>query len=282
MNAALLSTIILSASTTTARLGEPVTVTAVLPTEVVGVDLDLEKSTTDSFAIGKVEKASSERMTVEVLPLAVGRLPVALFFKTAGPGGTTLELSAAPLILEVAEPPIEGPGEFKDIKPPFRARTPVWPWLLLAAAAAAAVWAWRRRGRAAAAPTPTEIPDDRPPEAWISEQLDRLEASGDWEEGRYKQFYGRLTEVLRAYLERRLALSATRMTTTELLRALRKRALCREAFLPLAALSERADLVKFSRQTPQPGWGALDLEGARRIVRELSPKEPAAAGQKVP
>ena len=85
-----------------------------------------------------------------------------------------------------------------------------------------------------------------------------------------------LTEILRRYLERRHAFSATRETTTEIHRRLRQLDIDRHLLAVFKDLFDRADLVKFSKITAQASWGDSDLTAARRLVRETSPKDLAA------
>jgi hypothetical protein len=101
------------------------------------------------------------------------------------------------------------------------------PWRLSAAAWAALVgavliavcggyllyrWARRRLSRAPSAVLP---------EVWALRALAEL-AQGDWlETGRARQYYYRMTEVVRTYIERKFGLAAPEMTTDEFLHWLR-------------------------------------------------------------
>lgn len=262
-----------------AMLGEPVTVratTQLQPGETL--TLDLERSTTESFAITEVKElsASSPQRTfqIQVVPLDVGRCHFPLFWSLAA-GGSTRTLSAA-LDIEVSAPAQAAKAQdLKDIKPPARARPAIWPWLLLAAAILG-LWYWnmkralRRRELTATSGAP---PDPRPPHIIAEEELSRLEASGLWAAGRHKEFYAELTDILRRYLERSCAFPATRLTTTEIYRLLRRREIERRLVTVFKDLFERADLVKFAKIPAQTNWGASDISGARRLVRDNSPQE---------
>lgn len=261
-----------------ALLGEPVTVRA---TARLGagetIALDLERSTTESFAITEVRELPApapveRRFDIQVVPLDVGRRSFPLYWTLTGPGAA--RMLTAEFQIEVREPPQAAQArDVKDIKPPRRARPALWPWLL--AAALLGLWYWnerrtmRRRELAAAAGLK---PDTRPPEVIAEDELARLESSGLWEQGRPKEFYGALTDILRRYLERRFAFPATGETTTEIYRRLRRLALDRQLLTLFKALFERADLVKFAKIPAQDQWGATDLAAARRLVRETTRK----------
>ena len=264
------ASVAVAASTTSAVLAQPI----VLQAQGAGdykYSLDLEKSATDLYTIAKVEPAGTNAFKVSVLPLAEGKVPVTLVWDVEGQAA----VESAPVVLDVSAPPLDNP-ELSDIKPPQKARPLLWPWLLLAAAVAAAWW-WRRRQAAQAQEAAAAPVDLRPPEAAALEDLEALERSELWPQGRYREFYFRLTEIARVYLERRFGLPATRLTSAELHRQLKQAELDRAVTSALRELFDRADLVKFAKVAPETAWGAHDVETARRIVRETTPKsEPAA------
>jgi hypothetical protein len=86
-----------------------------------------------------------------------------------------------------------------------------------------------------------------------------------------------LTDILRIYLERRLRIPATRLTTAELYRHARQAEFDRPMTALFKDIFDRADLVKFAKAAPEPDWGLRDLDGARRLVNDTTPKPEAAA-----
>lgn len=260
-------------STTAASLGVPLTAT-VTNTPEARFTLDLERSTTDTFAILNAQDVSERKagagaeLRLQLLPLAVGAVPVRLFWKVEGQA----EPVAGPaLTLGVAEPPLEEPT-LADIKPPLDARGPLWPWLLGAALLAAAAWWWSRR-RKAESLAALEAEPPRPPHEAAFEAFERLEPL--WAEGRRREFYFALTDALRLYFERRFDVPATRQTTSELLRGLTRAGLDRAVASRARAVFERADLVKFADVRPQENWGPADLLAARACVADTTPAAPA-------
>jgi hypothetical protein len=277
------TTVTLTVPSSSVPLGEPLTVQVnaeLGPGETIF--LDLQRSTTDDFAITGVRELppAGRRFEIQIVPLDVGQRAFPLYW-TLTSAGAARTLSGE-LRLDVREPSEAAKAQdVKDIKEPRRAWPLLWPWLLLAAALAG-LWYWNKRragmrlhAQAAAGP----LADARTPEEIAESELAALAASNAWAEGRHKEFYGTLTEILRRYLERRYAFCATRETTTEIHRRLRQREFDRHLLTLFKDLFDRADLVKFSKIPAQARWGDSDLAAARRLLRETSPKDMAVAAE---
>jgi hypothetical protein len=111
-------------------------------------------------------------------------------------------------------------------------------------------------------------------------ELDELERSPLWGERRFKDYYLKLTDVLRHYLERRFGMPATRLTTAELYRQVRVAELDRASVALFKDVFDRADLVKFAKIAPDADWGAKDLGAARSLVNQTTPALPTAEAKK--
>lgn len=273
------------ASTPSAQLGEPVEilVSASFPAQA-SLEFDLAASATDTLAVfgAQAEPAAadaagrqSQRFTVRVLPLAVGRLPVVLSWALRGSSNASLR--SPPAFISIAEPPLSPDGSPRDIKEPLKASAALWPWLLALAAAALAVTLLRRKKTmqptAAAEPI---IPDGRPPHVRALADLEALRDSGLWAGRRYKEFYAELTDVLRRYFDGRFGIPAPTLTTSELGRQLRQAEIDTAAGHAAREVFHRADMVKFAKITPEEEDGAEELESARMIVSQTAPVDLAA------
>lgn len=146
------------------------------------------------------------------------------------------------------------------------ARAP-WAYWLPAAIGAAVVlaalawWARRRRRRG-----PVE-PPRRSPEEIAEEALRLLLAENLPARGLFKEFYLRLTGIVRQYIEDTTGLKAPEQTTEEFLRDMR----AREVFPParslrLAEFLEAADMVKYAGQQPREGQIDDAIARAREFV----------------
>jgi hypothetical protein len=144
------------------------------------------------------------------------------------------------------------PTKFRDIKGPVplpAAQTWVWLWwagggLLVVAAVVGVVWLVKRRRR------PGRVPAI-PPHEWAFDQLRALIDAQLVEQGQVQEFYYRLSEIVRVYIELRFGLMAPERTTEEfLVEAHASRALSAEHKRRLADFLQACDLVKFARYAP--------------------------------
>lgn len=96
-------------------------------------------------------------------------------------------------------------------------------------------------------------------------ELEALKTSGLWQQGRVKEYYTELTDILRRYITRRWNLNAMELTSDEILSA---------GFVKIIGVSEKeklrfilqtADLVKFAKALPL----AADHETAMNYAAEF-------------
>jgi hypothetical protein len=151
---------------------------------------------------------------------------------------------------------------------------PWWWWAVAAAAVVlggVAVWKLMSR-RAPDAPEP-ELPAGE----WAMLELARLEQERLPERGEVEGFFVRLSDVVRAYVERRFAIAAPDRTTQEFLReAAHHPDLAGEHERTIGAFLRSADMVKFA--AARPGADTCDnaLAAMRGFVERTAPKPEAA------
>ncbi len=122
---------------------------------------------------------------------------------------------------------------------------------------------------------------------WALAELERLESEGHVEQGRVQLFYSRLTDIVRAYIERRFEIAAPRQTTDEFLTHIHDgETLGEEHRELLQQFLAQADMVKFASFCPATSEGNEAIETARRFVLETAPQktepepQPAAREEK--
>jgi len=152
-------------------------------------------------------------------------------------------------------------------KPPVGLPLPAWvPAALGGAALALGLLAWagyrrlRRRSPVASLPQPGVPPHEAALKRLAGLDPDRLPP---------RDFYGRLSDVARAYLEERWGLPALRRTTAEtgrLLSGLDRAGLDRPSGAPVAEWLAAFDLVKFARVQPSRDEARAHLEAVRNWV----------------
>jgi len=150
-----------------------------------------------------------------------------------------------------------------------------WWWLyvlLLLVAGAVAFWLWKRRQASspiAAVPPPT------PYETAIRE-LQRLRADNPPVE----EFYTRLSDIVRRYLEGELGLRAPERTTEEFLYEVsRDHSLSTEHRELLGAFLQESDLVKFARFRPGSEDMTRAFDAAEKFVHDAQPHPPEVLAQ---
>ncbi|MDF1574407.1 MAG: hypothetical protein P1P86_04350 [Bacteroidales bacterium] len=184
-----------------------------------------------------------------------------------------------PLVLRVYAPEVDTAGQIKPIKPPVN--TPltlreVLPWaaaglggLLLVGAV---VWLLLRFLKRKKDPEGQMQKSQEPAHIIAFRELDRLKNEKIWARGLVKEYYTRLTEITRRYIERQYGIAAMESTTEEILYAFRKVNL-EDKLLEemLSELLELADLVKFAREDPLPLDNQTHLNNVYFFVQKTYP-----------
>jgi hypothetical protein len=194
-------------------------------------------------------------------------------------GGTVDTARSMPLILNVYEPAVDTTEQIKPIKPPIN--TPltfreVLPWaaaglggLLVAGMVVWLVMKYMKRKRD---PEALALKPLEPAHVIAFRELDRLKEEKIWNKGMVKEYYTRLTEITRRYIERQFDIPAMESTTEEILDAFRM-VNPEDNLLDdiLKELLELADLVKFARENPLPVDNQTNLNNAYIFVQKTYP-----------
>ena len=113
-----------------------------------------------------------------------------------------------------------------------------------------------------------------PPYEEAIQALNAIKESHIWENGNDKEYYSRLTDVLRRYIFRRFAIYAVEMTSSEIISALKANEETREVHELIKAVFDIADLVKFAKVRPLPDDNVASLRRAMSFVEQTKPSEP--------
>lgn len=105
-------------------------------------------------------------------------------------------------------------------------------------------------------------------------ELDQLKAEKIWQQGREKDFYSRLTDILRTYIYEREGINAMEMTSGEILNEIRKISDVDSVYENLKQILSTSDLVKFAKYKPYPNENDLSLVNAYFFVNQTREPDP--------
>ncbi len=120
-----------------------------------------------------------------------------------------------------------------------------------------------------------QIPPERqlPPHELALQRLNALKEKKLYQQGKFKEFYSELSEILRQYLELNFHISALELTTSELEALLQNANLFdNQLYSGLMTVLKNADLVKFAKYQPLPTICETDLQFAFDFVEQTKPQ----------
>jgi hypothetical protein len=181
------------------------------------------------------------------------------------------------LLFNVAGITVNPETDIKDIKPPMSA-----PWLfedflpylialiIIAAIAGGYYYYWRRwkQKKDFLAAVRIAIPPHR--EALTA--LRALEEKRLWQQGRVKEYYSEVTEIVRRFFERRWSIIALELTSEEILIQMKHIPDALKIWKEMESFFLTADLVKFAKYQPSPDEHLDEMRIAYEIVRSMIPK----------
>ncbi|MFB0984825.1 MAG: hypothetical protein QMB94_00910 [Phycisphaerales bacterium] len=192
---------------------------------------------------------------------------------TAGFGVTTVTFSPRSIDVASVAGLDAGPENFRDITDAVKVKAPVdWWFMTVVAFGAIAILAilaffwWRAR-------QPKSLPLPEPADQWALSALERLAERQLPHAGQIEPFFTELTDIARAFIERRFRIAAPERTTQEFIAEARTHSeLTAEQAQRLARLLRAADLVKFAGNRPVVTDCDRALEVTRGFVIEAGPR----------
>jgi len=184
-------------------------------------------------------------------------------------------LFSNPVFLAVNTVPLD--SVIRDIKQPIQVPVSfaeIYPFILIAIGIAAItyfiVYLLRRRKRKE--PVFSITRPQEPAHLIALRELDELKEAKLWQSNEYKQYYTRLTEIIRLYIERRFTIPAMEQTTYEIMLSWKNAGYNdRNLYDILKQLLNLADLVKFAKEKPLPSENEINLNNAYVFVRNTIP-----------
>lgn len=119
-----------------------------------------------------------------------------------------------------------------------------------------------------------------PPHVVAIKALEALKHKKLWQNGKYKQYYTALTDILRVYIAGRWGVGALEMTTDEIITALREVELTLDSRSNLVSIMRTADMVKFAKAEPDAEQNEDNFNMAYYFVENTKPQtDPANEGK---
>lgn len=128
---------------------------------------------------------------------------------------------------------------------------------------------WRKRINKPLFPVLTR--PQGPPWQLALHSLDLLENEKLWQNGKIKEYYSELTDIIRHYLHQQHGIEAMEMITSEILEAYDLAGLQSDSRKLLNSILEQADYVKFAKAIPQRSENELCMSNARHFVEATKP-----------
>ncbi|MBD5374003.1 MAG: cell wall anchor protein [Bacteroides sp.] len=163
------------------------------------------------------------------------------------------------------------PRKFFDFLPDWMTDYGVWILLALIVIGAGLYiyFKWIKQGRIPLMPAKKPVP----PYELAMQRLATLRSENLCEKGEEKEYYTRLTDILRNYLDTRFGINAMEMTSTQILQALNKNEETRMPRKYMSRILETADFVKFAKVRPLPDDNAAAFRSALQFVEDTKPQE---------
>lgn len=229
-----------------------------------------------------IQKGEGQNKTIfqyEITTFTTGKKtigPVTINYKTSS--GETHQIKSNTLTCPVESVlPKNGKNlQIKDIKPPEEVKYPPYYYIIGALTTIAFIVVIylliryilgkiknKRTQEKEILKTPEEIADER---------LRALLSSSLLKEGKIKEYYVELSEIVRQYIEGRYKIDAFDRTTFELYQELKNTKIAQEVVGDIKELLTSSDLVKFAKFIPEPEKIHRNYEETKKIIELLKPK----------
>jgi len=241
----------------------------------------LEKSRLDSSDTRRDRVILKQQLILTSFDTGLFYIPPLVFVYKADHFSDTIRTAAN--YLEVMSFPVDTSNTIRDIKGLYKAPVTfreIYPYLLIVLVMAIMGWLavkyYRKRKRNE--PIIARARPVDPPDVTALHELDRLKAEKLWQQGRTKEYYSRLADIIRAYIEGRYGIMALEQTSFEILLAVQDVLGKDNNYKMLKGLLQLSDLVKFAKADPEPDENVSHFDNAVQFVRETRLQQPETIG----
>lgn len=187
--------------------------------------------------------------------------------------GLVDSLSTEAQLISIKTIPVDTTKAIKDIKPVME---PPFDWhelipyligfLVLLILAIAGYLIYRKIKNKPVVPVIVRKPA-RPAHETALEALAQLEKEKLWQQGAFKEYHIRLSDIIRAYVEERFGVASLESTTDETLAGLTHQSLASETLGLLERMLRLADFVKFAKAIPIITENEQAMADARQFIQ---------------
>jgi len=183
------------------------------------------------------------------------------------------------LFLTVLAPAIDPQSDIKDIKPilnlPFRLREILTELLVVTAVLIIlSILGFLLYRKFRKKQIQEEIEKSLPAHILAYKELDKLKSEKLWENGKTKEFYSRLSDIMRIYLENRFGIQAMELVSSETINSFKNQKLYEDMVVQmLENILVTADLVKFAKANPLTLENQKNLDNSYLFVEQTKMEE---------
>ena len=146
-----------------------------------------------------------------------------------------------------------------------------WAWLLGLLLIGAAIWAYNKYHKKGVNPLRKPLKKRLPPYEEAMLNLQNLKAAQLWQQGKEKEYFTGLTDILRVYLDRRFGINAVEMTSSQIIDTLKKNEETKAVNEQMEMILEVADIVKFANARPLADDNEVAFQRAVNFVEATRP-----------
>jgi hypothetical protein len=217
----------------------------------------------------------NKSLTLTTYDTGILRIPSLVFYYrkrdlTDSASTASIVIFVAPVAVDISEP-------YRPLKMPLAVDVyddKRWLYLVSGFSIVAAVclyWFFMRKKKKREAVAALAAQDLRLPYEKALDNLEALEEESLWVSGKTKEYYVRVTQILREYIENGLQLPALENTTNEIIRSLRKKTKDEDLLKQLKDDLTVADFVKFAKAKPAEDVHLRIIETVRRFIEATKP-----------
>lgn len=202
--------------------------------------------------------------------------PIQFEIYNAGDQNFNIHETEAELI-SVTSVPVNMQAEIKDLKPvmtaPYTLRDFL-PWILAGlgiALLALLGWFYFQSRKKKKPLIKLTLRQPKPAHTLALEQLEALKSEQLWQKGQIKEYYSRLTDILREYFEARFVVNAAEMTSDEIISAMKNHLSDAQRLKDLQKILNLSDMAKFAKARPIGAENEISHTLAVAIINSSKP-----------